>query len=414
MIDDSLLPEKTGTDSSQKAIFRRIAENNIRRRFFLAKEFSLLGANVLFIRAELSPKGSPERFEFRESGGISQLLIKIPSSGKDMLRIKELICFSSVLSDNHASLAGLFLPDAVICSGILPFCTASAAKIAEAADSVLITEFPCSPKELLTGLGFFSAINPVLALLKRCVNSALAKSDAVLGFFPDAQQAFSAARNLYPMNYPAPAEAEKHSARSKEIREALFALREGGCFVLAFCGRLESGSSIEELISVCSGFGDKFSLVLFGGGIKEHALRKFIGEKGITNVFFVDELSFDELPFALSGADAVFISESDYIKGGASEHERFFSAFLAGRPVLASAERYSDFFRKSGGTVIIKSHHKESIRLGIKTLMEMTDGDREILGLSCREFAEKNSPEVFAKDYFSLIDNLVKQKEIKK
>ena len=46
--------------------------------------------------------------------------------------------------------------------------------------------------------------------------------------------------------------------------------------------------------------------------------------------------------------------------------------------------------------------------------MDMTEGDREILGLSCREFAEKNSSEVFAKDYFSLINNLVKQKEIKK
>lgn len=415
MIDDSLLPEKTGADSSQKAIFCRMMEENFRRRIFLAKEFSRLGANVLLARLELCPKGSPEKFEFCESGGISQVLVKVPSSSKGFgLHIKELLSFSGLLSDNFASLGGLFLPDAVICGGILPFCASAAAKIAIAANAVLISELSCSPKELLHRLGLLSPLNPVLGLLKRSTNTALAKSDAVLGLFPDAQQTFKGARNLYPMNYPAPEEEKKPSQRAKELREALFAFREGESFVLAFCGKLESGSSLGELISICSGFGDKFALVLPGGGTKETAFKKLIGEKGITNVFFIDEVPFDEISHVLSGADAVFVSENDFIKGSASEHECFFSAFLAGRPVLASAERYSDFFRKSGGSVIIRPHHKESIRLGIKTLMEMSPGDREILGLSCREFGEKNSPENFAKDYFSLIDNLVKQKEIKK
>ncbi|MBQ7875323.1 MAG: hypothetical protein IJ306_09265, partial [Oscillospiraceae bacterium] len=240
------------------------------------------------------------------------------------------------------------------------------------------------------------------------------KSEAVLGLFPDAQQAFKGSRNLYPMNFPAPFEPKKPSPGAKELREALSAFREGGTFVLAFGGSLDYASSAEELVSVCSAFGDKFALVFPTGGLSEPALKKFVGEKGITNVFFIDEVDPKELPFVLSGADAVFLSENEFIKGSASEHERFFSAFLAGRPVIACADKYSDFFRKSGGTVIIRPRHKESIRLGIKTLMDMTEGDREILGLSCREFAEKNSSEVFAKDYFSLINNLVKQKEIKK
>ena len=40
--------------------------------------------------------------------------------------------------------------------------------------------------------------------------------------------------------------------------------------------------------------------------------------------------------------------------------------------------------------------------------------DRETLGRANREFFEKNSLQNFANDYFSLIDNFVKQKEIKK
>lgn len=415
MIDDSLLPEKAGADSSQKAIFCRMMEENYRRRLFLAKEFSRLGANVLLARLELCPKGSAEAFEFRENGGISQLFVKVPSSAKGFgLHIKELIRFSAMLSDNFASLSGLFLPDAVICGGVLPFCASAAAKIAEAAGAVLITELSCSPKELLVKLGLFSVFNPVLMLLKRGTNTSLDKSEAVLGLFPDAQQVFKGTRNHYPMNHPAPKEPEKPSQKAKEQREALFALREGGTFVLAFGGSLEAGSSAEELISVCSGFGDKFALVFPSGGTKQPFYKKFVAEKGITNVFFIDGVGREDLPFVLSAADGIFLSESDFIKGSASDYERFFSAFLAERPVIACADKYADFFRKSGGTVIIRPRHKDSIRLGIKTLMDMAEGDREILGLSCREFAEKNSPEAFAKDYFSLIDNLVKQKEIKK
>ena len=44
----------------------------------------------------------------------------------------------------------------------------------------------------------------------------------------------------------------------------------------------------------------------------------------------------------------------------------------------------------------------------------MAEADRDILGASNRNFYEKNSPENFAKEYFSLFDNLLSQKENKK
>ncbi len=415
MIDDALILENAGENSSKKAAFCRITEENCRRRIFLAREFSRLGANVLLARIELCPKDCPESFEFRESGGISQLFVKIPGSQKGFgLHTKELLTFSALLSDNFASLGGLFLPDAVICGGILPFCATAAAKIAEAAGAVLITEFSCSPKETLTRLGLISSFNPVLMLLGRSINAALSKSDAVLGFFPDAQQVFRGARNLYPLNLPAFPAAKTPSEAAKEQKNALGLFKEGGTFVLAFAGNLDFGFSIEELLSVCTGLGDKFALVFLSGGTREAFYKNLASEKGLTNVFFMEPPKQEELSFVLSAADGIFLSENDFIKGAAFDYERFFSAFLAGRPVVACADKYADFFRKSGGTVIIRPRHKESIRLGIKTLMEMTGGDREILGLSCREFAEKNSLEAFAKDYLNLTDNLVKQKEIKK
>ena len=50
---------------------------------------------------------------------------------------------------------------------------------------------------------------------------------------------------------------------------------------------------------------------------------RFVSEKGIKNVFFLDKTPKDEIPFVLSGADGIFVSESDFSKGFFPEQENF-------------------------------------------------------------------------------------------
>ena len=414
IIDDMLVPESSGAENCRRAVFCRLVEENRKRRNFLCREFSRLGANVLLARLRLCKKDSPETFEYCEDMGTSQVFVGLPSKAKGGLRLKELFCFNSLLTENGPSLGGLFTPDAVIAAGVLPGAVSAAAKIAETSGAVLITELSCSPAELLVRLRMASSINPMLKVLNRSCEGALRKSDAVLGFFPDAAKKFGGAHGFYPMLYPAPVLAEGPSEKAKMQREALLAFGEGGTFVLAFGDELENGRSIAELISTVGGFGDKFALVFPFGGAEKAFFKRFVAEKGITNVFFMEECEKAEAPFILSAADGIFLSESEFIKGSASESEGFFTALLAGRPVIACAEHNADFFRKAGGAIITKPRRKDSIRLGISTLLDMAESDRDILGRACRDFAEKNSPEAFARDYYSLIDNLVKQKEIKK
>lgn len=415
IIDDLLLPEETKAVSSKKALFYRAAAENSRRRFFLAKEFSKKGANVLLARLRLCFSEAPLSFEYSEECRISVLTVRISAkqSGR-FLRLPELFSFSSALSENSPSLSGLFRPDAVIAGGLLPFSVSAGAKIAEGSNAVLITELCCFPKEVFKNLGLCSPLDPVLAFLKKSTFASFEKSYAVLGLFPLAAQKFSGAHNLYPMVLPSPVSGDKPSESALEKAEMLSSFREGKTFVLAFPGELEEGYSIEELILSAGTFGDKFALVFLSEGRKKPFFKRFVAEKGITNVFFAEGISKSDLPFVLSEADGVFVSESDFGKGVFPEEEGFFRAFLSGRPVIASSEHHADFFRKSGGTIITKPRRRDSITLGIKTLMSMTENDRETLGRSNREFAEKNSPEKFADECFSLFDNLVKQKEIKK
>ena len=236
----------------------------------------------------------------------------------------------------------------------------------------------------------------------------------MLGFFPKVSSEFSAAQRVFQMVLPPSSSGFEPSEKAIILREKLSAFGEGKNFSLAFCGELENGYSIEELVLSAASFGEKFSLCFLSEGTKKPCLKRFCAEKGITNVFFFDDVPKEELPYILSGADAVFVSEFDYSKGLFPEQENFWNALGAQKPVIAASEHWADLFRKAGGAVIVKPRRRDSISLGIKTLLSMSETDREILGNSNRSFYEKNSPENFSKEYFSLFNNLLSQKENKK
>lgn len=415
MIDDMLLPEKTKADSPQKRLFLRFSEENRRRRFFLAKEFKKFGANVLLIRLSLSEGASSVSFEFCDKEEISQLFIKIPKGRqKVFLRSKELLEFCSALLENSPGLSGLFKPDIVISGGVLNFGFSAGEKIAENSGAVFITEASCAFEKILKRFALCSKFSALPFLLKKSAEKAFLKSDSVLGFFPKVPSELSGAQRVFPMFLPPSFSCFEPSEEAKILREKLSAFGEGKNFSLAFCGELEEGYSIEELILSASSFGEKISLCFLFEGAKKPYLKRFCAEKGITNVFFFDDVPKEEISYILSGADAVFVSEFDFSKGLFPEQENFWNALGAQKPVIAASEHWADFFRKAGGAIIVKPRRKDSISLGIKTLLSMAEADRDILGASNRNFYEKNSPENFAKEYFSLFDNLLSQKENKK
>ncbi len=415
MIDDMLLPEAAKADSPQRRLFLRFSEENRRRRIFLAKEFQKLGADVLLVRLGFCGKNSALSFEFCETEGISQLFVKVPErKNKNFLRSGELLEFCSALLENSPGLAGLFKPEVVISGGVLNIGFSAAEKIAESAGAVFITE-ACSPSDkILRRFALSSKLSALPFFLKKSAEKAFSKSDFVLGFFPKVPSEFSGAQKVFPAVLPPSFYSSGPSAKAEILREKLSAFGEGKNFVLAFCGELENGFSIEELILSAANFGEKFSLCFLSEGTKKPYFKRFCSEKGIKNVFFFDDVPKDEMPFILSGADAVFVSEFDFSKGLFPEQENFWNALGAQKPVLAACEHWVDFFRKAGGAVIVKPRRKDSISLGIKTLLSMAETDREILGNSNRNFYEKNSPGNFAREYFSLFDNLLSQKENKK
>ena len=409
-----MLPfEGSEKGSSKKAVFRRFFEENRRRKILLAKEWQRLGANVLLVRAELLGKESPLSFEFRETEGISQLFVKIPKPKKtSFLRFREVFGFCSAISENAPSLGGIFKPDIVVSGGVIPSSVFAGIKICESCGCALATELFCLPTEFFKKnlRSFF--LNPVLIFIKRNVEAAFSRSEAVLSFFPKAAVSFPKSRNLYPMLFPAQISFEEPSENADSLRETLFSFREGGTFVLAFCGELEEGFSIEELMLAAANFGQKFALVFLSEGTRKNYYKRFVSEKGITNVFFLEGVLKKDIPYVLTAADGIFVSESDFSKGFFPEEQNFWNALGAQKPVIASSEHWADFFRKAGGVIITKPRRRDSISLGIKTLLSMTETDRETLGRSNRDFFEKNSLQNFAKDSFFLFDNLAKQKEI--
>lgn len=412
MIDDLLLPEPAKADSSGKAFFCRLSEENYKRRILLIRELQRLGANVILLRAKLCKADAPLSFEYLESEGVSCLFIKIPvKRKKGFLRLGELFEFGTAVFENSPGLSGIFSPDAVVSGGILPFSVAAGAKIAEGANAVFVPEL-CCHYTALTALSLSGRLNPVLSYLKKNSSAAFSKSHGVLTFFPKAAEVFSGAHNLFPMVPPHLPERKNPSEKAVHYREMLSSFREGKTFVLIYSGEPEEDCSIEELILSAGTFGDKFALVFVSEGLKKPYFKRFAAERGITNVFFTDDAPKGEESFFLSAADGIFVSEASFEKGLFPVRECFWNALGAQKPVIAACEHLSDFFRKAGGVIITKPRRKDSITLGIKALMSMSEQDRLTLGRLNREFFEKNSLENYSKEVFSLFDNFLRQKEI--
>lgn len=411
MIDPDALFEFKKSASFEKSELFRIVFENRKRRLCLLKEFSDFGAEVFLVRPKICAFEEGPLFEFSSKDGINRISVRIAKKSKSAVPFGEILKFCAAVSENSSALAGLFSPDAVICGGTFPFAFSAAKKIADENSSVLITESYCDPKKLLRRTESVSALSPVLTVLKKAFSLSFEKSDAVLGFFPDVKKDFFETKNLFPLELPSVFYENPPCERSKELFEKLAAFREGKTFVLVSALPLEDCFSMGELITAASLFEKNFALVFCSAGTKEGFFKKFVSENGIKNVFFLDAIPDGDEAFVLSAANAVYLSENGALKGCAFESERYFSALFAEKPILAAADVFSDFFKKTGGAVITKPRSKESLRLGIKALLEMSEADRNVLGLSNRSFGEKHSFKNFAKEYFSLIDNLVKQKE---
>lgn len=415
ILDDLFLPDRAKIKTSAQAILQSAAAENLRRQTLFAKELQKLGANVLITKLTLSKSDLPLSYGYSEIDGVSFLSVKIPSKqSSSFFRSNEIFKFAVSLFENAPSIAGIFKPDIVFCGGVFPFTVLAAEKISTTSGAVLVTELSAFPYELIKNLKLYKSFSPVLKHLKRSTETAVLKSSALLTAFPRASEKFFRAQNIYPTVFPSHFEEKPPTERALLYRETLRSFGDGGTFVLAFCGELEDGFSVEELILSSAQFKDKFVLVFPFGGTKRNYFKRFVSKRGITNVFFPDPFPNEETDTVLSAADGIFVSESSISKGLIFENHRFWNALGAQKPVIAAAEYNFNFFEKTGGVIVTKPRRVDSITLGIKALLSMSENERQVLGFSNRKFYEKNSLQNFAEETFLLFNNLVDQKEIEK
>ncbi len=403
IIDDLLLMGK------ENSFLSRFCKENKNRRILTAKNLSQRGENILLVRAKAVGTNEKAAFVYSENNGISELCLNLPCKKSKGLPLKELICFNKLLCANGESIAGLFKPDAVICGQILPLAIYGCEKIAKSCGALLLSESACDPKQLLQKSGEALGISPAALLVQKAFAAVQSKSDGVIGLFAGALSKIKTKR-FYPFNYPVELSAEKPGQKALLQREALASFCEGNCFLLVCPSRLEKGYGIPELITLCGELGDKFALVFTNSGAQKAAYKKFTAEKSITNCFFFDEVEEKDIPFVLGAAECIFLAENSVLKGCAAEENEFILSMAAAKPVIAAAEYNADFFRKSCGAVITKPHKKESLRLGIKTLLNMSTEDKEMLGLCSKDFAKKHTPQKYCEDLLLLIDSLKKEK----
>lgn len=391
------------TPSRRKAEgFLESARRNFSFQKTLAAAFAKRGDDVLFVTAEPSETPDPPRFVVRSEGDLLRLTLFLTAESPFSGVSKALSFFSR----NAAAVAGFFQPDVVVSAGFCPVSIFAAEKIARFSHAVLVTFVTASPQK-----------SGVLPWEKIVLNAALhrirTKSAAVFGSYPRFSSDFSG-KNAFSFLLPPPEPLSSPSKNTERVRSVIETLREGNTFVLAIPGPFQKGYSLRALLRAAQSFGKKTAVFLLGNGPEKPALERALRENGLTNVTFGDEVPLEELPFVLSGADAVFLSESAVFGPFRTETDRFLSAFRSGKPVLAAVSACSDLFRESENAVFTVPEDVEGLRKALETLQGFSAEHRAQLGERGRQFAVRHGFPAFFDGFSAFLHQLVShQKENK-
>ena len=133
----------------------------------------------------------------------------------------------------------------------------------------------------------------------------------------------------------------------------------------------------------------KFTLV--GDGPLSETLKKKAEAYQLENIVFYNSVGKQYVPSVLSHADCLVFSANDspLYRFGVSAN-KLFDYMCSSKPVIFAMTTINDFVKESGGGISIKPENSPQMADSILEIYEMSEDERNQMGLKGRLFAEKN------------------------
>lgn len=397
------------------------------RPYYLGREWVRTGNNVMIIGGSFSHlrKKQPS-VESESIEGIEYCWIPLkPYKGNGLGRIRSMFDFVRKLWFGYKKYLGDFHPDVVIASSTYPIDIYPARKIARHYGAKLVYEvhdlWPLSPMEL----GGYSKNHPFIRVMQAAEDYCYKHSDKVVSLLPCAldhmvergmdPDKFVYVPNGFDIEEWKEVLGEKVSdprsdtpAADMDVVKQLIELKRKGKFIVGFAGAHGIANSLYSIIDAVAKLdAQNVVLALVGTGNEKKNLIKYAKEKRYENILFFPPVVKWMIPNVLTRMDVLYIGlqKQPLFRFGISPN-KMFDYMMAAKPVVQAIEAGNNMVEEAQNGLFVEPDNVDEISNSIVKLMNLSEEEREQLGLCGRRFAlSHHAYPILAKDFINGILN---------
>ncbi|WP_090496569.1 glycosyltransferase family 4 protein [Pseudomonas borbori] len=370
------------------------------RHYYLARELTKQGYKVYLIAASYThllrhPPSIEQAYEIQPIEGFNFVWVKLPAylEAHSKKRIFNWFAFSWKLRGLKSVIPDP--PEAILYSSPSLVGYLGAKYLASYYRARLAFEVRDIWPLTLVELGGYSSKHPFIRFLQWVEDKAYREADVVLSNLKNSvthmvargmsRDKFSWIPNGFSMD---------EVAEKQALSQATCGQLPDGKFVVGYAGTMGLANALDSLVQAADILKNNvdIAVVLVGSGKEKNNLKQLVGEKNLSNVYFVDAIPKAQIQSVLNCFDVCFIglTGDPLFRFGVSPN-KLFDYFYSAKPVIYAIEsgEYTPVTDSQSG-VQIPAENPQAIADAILKLYRMSASEREVLGNNGRRYAQEN------------------------
>lgn len=389
------------------------------RPYYLGKEWVKMGHKVTIIGASFSHLRKVQPNLGKETiDEIKYIWIKTNRySGNGIGRVISMLIFVTKLYLNAKKIAKSINPDFVIASSTYPLDIYPARRISKFVKekkSKLIFEvhdlWPLSPIEL----GGYTPKHPFIKVMQAAEDYAYKNVDAVVSILPKAfshmsDHGLSKDKFFYIPNgivvedwsYPLPLGLKHY--------ELIQNLHLQNKFIVGFAGAHGTANSLQSIIDAVARIElNNVALVLVGTGQEKNNLIKYVKDKEIKNVYFLEPINKLMIPSLLKEMDVLYVGlqKQSLFRFGISPN-KIFDYMMSSKPIIQAIEAGNNLVRDADCGIDVEPECVDEIASAILEIQALSVQDRSRMGENGHNFVFKNHTyDILGKRFIKIMQSI--------
>jgi glycosyltransferase involved in cell wall biosynthesis len=374
------------------------------RPWMLSKEWQDKGYNVRVVASEFSHLRQV-KIHFEDDFHVQQIdshieyqWVKTPRyKGNGIKRFINILCFVVKLCLNYRQVTKNFKPDVVIASSTYPIDIFPAFLIAKIFKAKLVHEvhdlWPLTLKEL----GGFKSWHPMIMLFQLAEDFSYRFSDRVVSMLPGAwdymhKHGLSFERYVVVPNGVNVQKWDDTQKITEEMQNLITQKKNEGYFLVGYAGSIGVANALNFFVKALGELKDeKIFAFIVGNGPELQDLLANCQKLGVVNIHFFEKISKKQIPDFLSMMDALYIGwQKKQIYNYGTNPNKILDYMMAKKPIIHSVTASNDWVQEAKAGISVPAEDYVSVSKAIKTLMDISEAERDAIGDCGRAFVEKN------------------------